>query len=235
MYQMQECPARRFFSMSSTTLYRWSGFVLLIGSLIGIAGTILDTVINPGHNLTAQQVLSTSFTIDASLFLVWSVLLVMGLPGPYLRQATRAGGLGFAGFVLLSLGLLLGGVAFGIVQVTDWPYLAQSAPKLLPSGGTGPTAGFLLWIAVPLLLLGLGSILLGIATLRAKVFSRWIGILLIVAGVLFLVSFAPIPFIDLVNNLVFFIAFAWFGYALVSQDKEAVPMQFAPTEAQVSR
>jgi hypothetical protein len=157
--------------MSSATLYRLSGFVLIVGSIIDIIGTILDTVINPGHNITVQQVLSTSFAIDASLFLVWPVLLVMGLPGPYLRQAARAGGLGFAGFVLLSLGLLLGGVAFGIVQVTDWPYLAQSAPKLLPSGDTGPTSGFLLWIAVPGLLLGLGSILLGIATLRAKVFS----------------------------------------------------------------
>lgn len=221
--------------MSSATLYRWSGFVLLIGSIVGILGTILDTVFNSSHNLTPQQVLSTTFTIDAALFLIWSVLLVMGLPGPYLRQATRAGALGFAGFVLLSLGLLLGGVAFGIVQVTDWPYLAQSAPKLLPSGGTGPMSGFLLWILVPVVLMGLGNILLGIATLRAKVFSRWIGILLIVAGVLFLVSIAPIPYIDLVSNSVFFIAFAWFGYALVSQGKESVSVQFAPTEAQVSR
>jgi hypothetical protein len=221
--------------MSSASLYRWSGFVLLIGSIIGILGTILDTVFNSSHDLTPQQVLSTTFTIDAALFLVWSVLLVIGLPGPYLRQATRAGALGFAGFVLLSLGLLLGGVAFGIVQITDWPYLAQSAPKLLPSGGTGPTSGFILWILVPLLLLGLGNILLGIATLRAKVFSRWIGILLITAGVLFLVSLAPIPFIDLITNLVFFVAFAWFGYALVAQGKEQVAASFATAEAQVSR
>ena len=221
--------------MSSQTLYRWSGFALIVGSLIGILGTILDTILYPGHDLTAQQALSTQFAIDATLFLVWSVLLVMGLPGPYLRQATRTGALGFAGFVLLSLALLLGGVAFGVVQITDWPYLAQSAPKLLPSGGTGPTLGFLLWILGPGLLLGLGSILLGIATLRAKVFTRWIGILLIVAGVLFLVSLAPIPFIDLVTNLAFFVAFAWFGYALVSQRKEQVQAPFATAEAQVSR
>ena len=221
--------------MSSTTLYRWSGFVLLAGSIIGLLGTILDTVLYPSHDLTAQQVLSTPFAIDASLFLVWSVLLVLGLPGPYLRQATRAGVLGFAGFVLLSLALLLGGVACGIVQVTDWPYLAESAPKLLPSGGTGPTSGFLLWILVPVLLFGLGSILLGIATLRAKVFSRWIGILLIVAGVLFLVSVAPIPFIDLASNSFFFVAFAWFGYALVAQRKEQVVAPLATAEVQVSR
>jgi len=221
--------------MSSASLYRWSGFALLIGSIIGIAGTIFDTAIIPDHNLTVQQALSTSFTIDASLFLVWSVLLVMGLPGAYLRQATRAGALGFAGFVLLSLGLLLGGVAFSTVQVTDWPYLAQFAPKLLPSGGTGPTSGFLLWILVPVVLSGLGSILLGVSTIRAKVFSRWIGILLIVAGVLFLVSIAPIPYIDLASNSIFFIAFAGFGYTLVSKGKAQVAAPLATAEAQVSR
>ena len=221
--------------MSSATLYRWSGIALLAGSIIGLLGTILDTVLYPSHDLTAQQVLSTSFAIDVSLFLVWSVLLVLGLPGPYLRQAKRTGALGFAGYVLLSLALLLGGVAFGIVQVTDWPYLAESAPKLLPSGGTGPTSGFLLSILGPGLLLGVGSILLGIATLRAKVFSRWIGILLIVAGVLFLVSVAPIPFIDLASNSVFFVAFAWFGYALVAQRKEQVVAPLATVEVQVSR
>jgi DNA-binding NarL/FixJ family response regulator len=135
--------------MSSQTLYRWSGIVLLVGSLFGVIGSILDTVLIPGHGETAQQILSTSYTIDASLFLAWALLLVMGLPGLYIRQATRAGVLGFVGFVLLSLGLLLGGVAFATVQVTIFPYLAQSAPKLLPSGGTGPISGFLLWILVP--------------------------------------------------------------------------------------
>lgn len=221
--------------MSSATLYRWSGFVLLAGSIIGLLGTILDTVLYPSHDPTVQQVLSNSFAIDASLFLVWSILLVMGLPGLYLRQATRAGALGFAGFVLLSLALLLGGVAFGVVQVTIYPYLAQFAPKLLNFGGIGPTSGFLLWILVPVLLLGLGSILLGIATLRAKVFSHWIGILLIVAGVLFLVSIAPIPFIDLASNSVFFVALAWFGYTLIAQRKEMVVAPLASVEVQVSR
>jgi hypothetical protein len=135
--------------MSSGTLYRWSGIVLLVGSLFGVIGSILDTVLIPGHDETAQQILSTPFTIDASLFLAWALLLTMALPGLYLRQAKLVGVLGFAGFVLLSLGLLLGGVAFAIVQVTIFPYLAQSAPKLLPSGGTGPISGFLLWILVP--------------------------------------------------------------------------------------
>jgi hypothetical protein len=237
----QECPARRVFTMSSATLYRWSGIVLLIGSLLGVIGSILDSVLNPGHNLTPQQVLGTPFLIDASLFLIWSLLVAMSLPGLYLRQSAHAGKLGFAGFVLFSLGILLGGVAFGIVQVTISPYLAQSAPKLLPSGGTGPDSGFLLWIIAPTLLLGIGAILLGISTRRAHVFPRWTGMLLIISGVLFLLSIPPIPFpfgdvIDLASNVFFFVAFAWCGYLLMTQRQEtAKAVEYSATEAGVSR
>jgi hypothetical protein len=223
----QACTARRFFTMSSTTLYRWSGIVLLVGGLIGIIGSLLDIVVFPDHNLTAQQVLSTAFTIDVSLFLVWSLLLTLGLPGLYLRQAARGGKLGFAGFVLFSLGLLTGGVAFGTVQATVFPYLAQSAPTLLPSGGTGPLSGFLLWILGPVLLLGIGAILLGIATKRAHVFPRWTGILLIISGILFFLSIPALPppfgtIIDFASNVVFFVAFARCGYQLMTQESETV-------------
>jgi hypothetical protein len=234
LYTTQDCPARRFFTMSSATLYRWSGIVLLAGSVLGVIGSILDTVL-PSE--TAQQVLSTPFLIDASLFLAWALLLAMGLPGLYLRQAKRAGALGFSGFVLLSLGVLLGGVAFATVQVTIFPYLAQSAPKLLPSGGIGPTSGFVLWILGPGLLLAIGNILLGIATLRAHVFPRWAGILLIVAGVL---SLASIPvssaLISLASNVVFFVALAWYGYLLMRPEREAtVAMTHPATEVGAGR
>ncbi len=213
--------------MSSTTLYRWSGIVLLVGGLIGIIGSILDVIFFPDHNLMPQQVLSTGFTVDVILFLAWSLLLTLGLPGLYLRQATRSGKLGFVGFVLFSLGLLLGGVAFGIVQATIFPYLAQSAPALLPSGGAGPLSGFLLWIFAPVLLLGIGAILLGIATRHASVFPGWTGILLIVSGVLFILSIPAIPppigtIIDFASNVTFYIAFAWCGYQLMIQESETV-------------
>lgn len=219
--------------MSSATLYRWSGIVLLFGGLIGIIGSILDVIVFPDHNLTPPQVLGTAFTIDVILYLVWSLLLTLGLPGLYLRQAARGGKLGFAGFVLFLLGLLMGGVAFGTVQATIFPYLAQSAPKLLPSGGTGPLSGFLLWIFAPVLLLGIGAILFGIATRRARVFPGWTGILLIISGILFILSIPALapPFgtiIDFASNVTFFVAFAWCGYQLMRQELETVEAMTRP-------
>jgi hypothetical protein len=224
----QEYPVRRFFTMSSQTLYRWSGIILLVGGLLGLVGSILDTVLYPsGHNQTAQQILSTPFIIDASLFLAWALLLALDLPGLYLRQAARAGALGFAGFVLVLLGVLLGGVAFATIQVAVFPYLAQLLPKALGPGGQAPVAVLLLVIIGPGLLLAIGAILLGIATMRARVFPRWTGILLIVGGVLFLLSIPPIPspfsdIISLAGNVALFVAFGWFGYAFVAGGKEPV-------------
>lgn len=203
--------------MSSATLYRWSGIALFVGSLVGVVGSVLDAI-SPRE--TAQQIVSGPFLIDAALFLIWSLLIVMGLPGLYLRQATRAGALGFAGYIVLSLGLLLGGVGFAIVQVTMFPYLAQKAPKLLPMGGTGPDAGFLLWILLPVLGFAIGNVLLGISTLRAAVFPRGAGVFLILAGFLFLLTITPVPFITPASNGVFFVATAWCGSLLLRPEQE---------------
>lgn len=213
--------------MSSATLYRWSGIVLLVGGLLGAIGSILDTVLYPGHNTSSQQILSAPFTIDASIFLIWALLLALGLPGLYLRQAARAGKLGFAGYVLLSLGVLLGGVGFAIIQTTIFPYLAQVFPKTFGPGGQPPVAVFLLVIIGPALLLSIGAILLGIATMRARFFSRWTGILLLVSGIVFLLTIPPLPsplgdLIGLAGNMIFFAVLVWFGYALMAWEKQPV-------------
>jgi len=128
--------------------------------------------------------------------------------------------------VLLSLGVLLAGVGFATVQLTVYPYLAQSAPKLLPSQGTGPLAGILLWWIVPGLLLMVGNILLGIATARSGVFPRWTGILLIVAAVVSVMTILPLPssfgnIMNLASNIALFVALAGCASTLVAQRKEA--------------
>jgi hypothetical protein len=211
--------------MSSQSLYRWSGVVLLAGSLIGLIGAILDKVLYFGVTPTPEQTVSTSFAIDSFLFLAWALLLTMGLPGLYLRQATRAGVLGFIGFGLAELGFLLAGVGFAIVQLTIYPYLAQSAPRLIPSSnGTGPLLGVLLWWLGPGLMLTVGNILLGIATIRTRIFPWQAGLLLIVAAVLSIFTSLPFPsafgdVFEFVSNVVLFVALAIFGSRLVTEGR----------------
>jgi len=99
--------------MSSATLYRWSGIVLLVGSLLGVIWSILNAVLYPGHQETAQQILSFPWMLVASLYLAGYLLLALGLPGMYRRQATRAGGWGLVGFILILVGVLVGGGLVG--------------------------------------------------------------------------------------------------------------------------
>ena len=178
--------------MSSRTLYRWSGGTLIVASLLILIGSVLVAVLFPDHSSTKEQVLSFPWLLTILFTLIGSVLFVLGLPGFYLRQAGRAGVLGLVGFVLLFLDMLLQGAIFSAIQVTVLPLLAQSAPQLL-SGNNLPVGVFLFLLLLPGLMQIIGSILFGIATMRARVFPRWIGMLFLVAGVAFLLTIPPLP------------------------------------------
>jgi hypothetical protein len=155
------------------------------------------------------------------------VLSTLGVPGLYLRQAARAGSLGFVGFGLLSLGLLVAGVSLGAITTFMLPILGQWAPTFLSGSNSIPLTVLLLLIIGPFLLQGVGALLLGIASLRARVFPRGAGILLLASGVLYIII-APLPpssignIVELAADVSFFLAVAWFGYALLAQGQEPV-------------
>src|SRR5450631_911319 len=102
--------------MSSRTLYRLSGGTLIIGSLLILISSVVGAILFPGHSSTQSQVLSLPWPLITLVTLIGSLLFVSGLPGLYLRQASRAGVLGFVGFILLFFAILLEGVAFSSVQ-----------------------------------------------------------------------------------------------------------------------
>jgi hypothetical protein len=173
--------------------------------------------------------LSAAWIIEEGIFFAGLLLIVLAFPGGYLRQVKQAGRLGFVGFVLLWLGVLLA-FCFSGVRITLWPYLAQFNPKLLPSGGQGSIAGFLLWILLPGLLLILGDLLMGSAILRARVFPRWVGILFLAAGVISILTFILPPsgigeILDPLSDAFFFLALAWTGYLLFAPSTEQVVAQ----------
>lgn len=165
--------------MSSRMLYRLSGGTLIAASLLSIVNSILSNVLYP-DNTTPQQYMSLPWLLVSLVIPIGSLLFVIGLSGMYLRQAGRAGVLGLLGFILVFFGSLLSG-AFFTMQVTVFPLLAQVAPKLL-EGEFLPGGMFLLLLVFSLLDM-IGAILLGIATMRAHVFPRWTGVLLIIAGI----------------------------------------------------
>lgn len=180
------------------TALRLSGLLLLGGAAL-LGAAIVSLSFNPVMN----QVFSPGLS---AMLLLSSILLLLSLPGMYARQAHLAGWLGLTGHALLHIGIVL-------IVVTG------ATPLLYPSiqGVPGESLiAFGLGIA-----LTLGLLLTGIATLRAGVYPRWSGILLLAATagfffVFFIAEFLP-PITGQLGSATFglllALALAWIGYA----------------------
>jgi hypothetical protein len=139
--------------------------------------------------------------------------------GLYSRQAQRAGTLGFAGFLLLFSGYMLSfGTQWGFFMLG--PDLARAAPAVLDSGIPSGWHGIVAEI-FPYALAGLGLVLFALATLLAKVFPRWVAMLLlltpVVGGAMLFVS-GGVGF--LAGDVMFGAAFGSMGYTLWVQKRE---------------
>jgi hypothetical protein len=224
--------------MSSRTLYRLSGGTLIVSSLLILISSIVGAILFPGHSSTPAQVMSAPWVLVLMITLISSLLFVIGLPGMYLRQAGRAGALGLVGFILLFFAILLQGTAFTSVQVVVLPFLAQKAPQLL-GGNSLPISAFLLLLISGLMQM-IGAILLGIATMRAHVFPRWTGILLLASGIIFLLTIPSLPsplgdIIEVASFITLAGAFIGCGYTLIAGEREIVESVPFAAEAQTSR
>lgn len=117
------------------------------------------------------------------LYLLGTVLLLLGLVGLYSSQSEPAGFLGLLGFLVAFLGTaLVSGALWFELFIT--PSLAVEAPDLAEA-----ELG-LVGFAIPFLLVVVGWVLFGAATLRARVYPRLAAALLIVGAV---ASLVPIP------------------------------------------
>ena len=179
--------------------FRWSGIILVVGAaLLGVAIAIISL----------KPVMEQAFSPGVSLLmLVSSILLLLSLPAMYARQANAAGWLGLFGYFLLQAGILI------LVVLAATPLLY---PSLKPIPGENLVV-FLLGIA-----LTIGLLLTGIATIRADVFPRWAGILLLAAMAgfffdFFVAEFLP-PVAGQIGSAIFGVllalALAWYGVAL---------------------
>jgi hypothetical protein len=172
----------------------------------------------------ASSVTSSRWAIVHVVACAMSFFGVLGLAGLYARQAEKSGRLGLAGFVMLSLWLVLI-MGFSFVEVFILPRLATADPRfvvgwmgMLTGSASELHLGVLstLWtLTAPLYMLG--GLLFGIATFRAGILPRWAGVLLaigtLLAPVAALLPNASQPKIAIPVGL----ALGWMGYALWSE------------------
>jgi hypothetical protein len=202
---------------TASKLIRLAGLSTLVA---GICFVVLG-LLHPPNVLSS--VTTTRWEIVHSLALAMSLFGLLGMIGLYARQVKEAGWLGLAGFLLLSLWLVLI-LPFTFFEVFFLPVLATEAPTFAEGflgifTGAASEINFGVLAAVYKLtgvLLILGPLVFGIATLRAGILSRWAAGLLAVGCVLSPAAALLPPEIQPLVTVPIGGGLAWLGFALWS-------------------
>lgn len=200
--------------MSGSNRLRWSGLAALVGSVLtGIVNVV--EFVTFGEMAGSGAITTSTWGLVHVLFLVGIALMLLGLVGLYARQAEQARALGLIAFLIAFAGtFLVGGLIWAEAFLA--PAVAGAAPDvydaLEPSGSLG--TGFF----VSFILLYLGWLLFGLASLQAGVFSRVAALLLMVGTVLALIfGVVEIPAASIILDVVWLAGIAWLGFALWSE------------------
>ena len=206
--------------MFSEKIVRWSGFALALGGVVAA----LFWILHPEESalLTDPDGYQTEHILDVLALM----LLIPGLMGLYARLVNRTGWLGFAGFLVTLLPLLIM-MGISVVDVLIWPSIARVQPDLILTAegefiqSSGPFAATISLI-IPFAMIGaLGFILLGIAIWRSQVLPGWAGLFLAIGGPLYLIGPGFVPHGMLLVNLLVYAPFAlatvWLGISLFNR------------------
>ena len=192
-----------------------------------VAG-IFYVVVGLFHPLETLSTVTTSqWAIVHALAVVMSFFGLLGITGIYARQVEEAGWFGLAGYLLLSLWLVLL-APFTFAEVFILPRLATEAPAFVESllglfnghpGEMNLGAIKALWDVDGFVYM-IGGLLFGIATIRAGILSRWAaGLLAIGTALAPVATLLPAEYKALVAVPVG-LAVVWLGYALWSEGRE---------------
>lgn len=155
--------------------------LIRLGGLSAVLAGLLFVVIQPLHPPdTLASVSTPAWAQIHYLTLVMEVLFVFGIAAIYARQVEKAGWFGFVAFVILALGLAMT-AALGFVEAFVQPLVVTTSPSfveamlgLVEGRPTGADLGALATIfAAHNAFFILGTVLFGLATLRANVLPRW--------------------------------------------------------------
>src|SRR5919112_6110425 len=177
-----EVPAGTLLSDGMSRFVRLGAWAAMVGGMAVVVSVLLAWLVVPYERLgLTDAYLTTSYSVSSGLRLLGFVLLMWGLIGIYTPQSRAAGTFGLWTFVFVFLATAL---AAGNVwaEVFVWPTLAQIAPAMLSGAGFETEAAYMstgLSMSYPLFFLGL--ILFGASKFWARVYPRWIAVLLVVS------------------------------------------------------
>src|SRR5215218_2405965 len=161
---------------------RAGAWAAMVSGLALIVSMVLAWLVVPYERLgQTEAYLTSAYSVSSGLRLLSMVLLVWGLISIYGPQSRAAGTFGLWTFVVVFLGTTLA-AGNTWAEVFVYPTLTQVAPGMVPGGFTTEAAAYMsvgLTLSYPLFFLGL--ILFAAATFWARVYPRWIAVLLIIS------------------------------------------------------
>ncbi len=189
--------------MNSSNPVRRGGLAALLGGALLLVSDLLGLI--PTSGSFSETATTGTYAVESGLRLLGGMSLLLGLVVLYARQSQASGAPGLVGFLaaFADTSLLLGAFWANTFVV---PSLAKEAPEFLDAGTTGT-----LWLGFTssFALAALGWGLFGAATFRARLYPRAASVLLMIGAAL---TFTPVP----VSGVVFDVAVAWLGFALLS-------------------
>lgn len=208
---------------------RFGGWSLLIGGLMGFSGQLLHIGDTPEKVGDIASFVETA--VNTHVWLAWtSILILMGLPAIYLRQAGKLKVWGWVGLPLLFIGMILE-IFHGPFQILAYPiiYSLVSTEEVL-STVNNQIANLMiddypltLLVLIPLLPgIVFGLLLLGISTIKSGVFHKGLGIFTLVVLAL-LVAGRSMPDVNVFSAV--HLIFVAFGGVLAFEKKAIVNVE----------
>lgn len=198
--------------MTPSALIRASGLATIVGGIF----FALFPLLHPDH--TTAGYTSWLWVPAHMLPNVGAILVLFGLVGLLARQRERAGLFGVVAFVVAFIGTA-SFVMGAMIEAFIIPFMGLQSPDMV-DGPPPPGVGEAFLVVTTLF--ALGYLVLGIATYRARVLPRNVGLLLIV-GTLADIILPKLGGIDpgldplwVVGFVLFGAAIAFLGYALWS-------------------
>jgi hypothetical protein len=200
--------------VTTRSLIRWTGPLAMFAAVLLLILGVLPWLLLPAGSPVVEWVLDDAWPILSVPAFVLALLLPLALTGLYASEVEETGVLGFVGYVIAFLGLLLF-AAFQFDLAFVWPALAVQAPELIDFSGPmfrDPPFSVVHSVMGPLH--NLGFVIFGVATFRGRVFPRSCAVLFTIGMVLSAGTLLPPLIIRAIGAVPAAVALLWIGYTL---------------------
>jgi len=195
--------------MSSGRLFRLGGLSAVLGGALMALDVVFHLFVD--DTLSPEELGGLAHELWHVPGIVALPLALLGLIAIYLGQSSQTGQTGLWGFVLLVFGMTIGAIYSTVFHGLFVPAIEGIESGLFETLVDNTTAAqFYRGVVVQALGLGLGAILFGISTIRAKVYPSLAGYMFIAAAL-----FAGLNEAweggQLVSRTLFAAVFVWLG------------------------